>query len=171
MEITIKEIDTVNSTAELEITMRDNLGYLKLMLWDSQIYEYDYPLVIVEPVEKTITHRVNIEDENRFSFTLIDMAKNETIKEIIIGGAQPMEELPINTTIVGGDEAFDMKYLSKNRDAQIKLINWTAAGGEIYIKPSKGVIINSSGKIVGIDRLPNELIYYDANGETTRYIK
>ncbi len=43
LEIEVKEVDYENLTAELEITMRDNLGYLKLMLWDSQIYEYDYP--------------------------------------------------------------------------------------------------------------------------------
>ena len=172
LEIEIKEIDHEASTAELEITMRDNLGYLRLMLWDSQIYEYDYPLVIVEPVEETITHTIDIEDENRFTFTLIDAAGNETVKEIVIGGeeSEPMENLPANTVIVG-DEAFDIRYLNSNGDAQRKLINWNNEGNEVYIKLSEERIVNIQGQIVSLDELPDELTYYDVDGNTTIYVK
>lgn len=174
LEIEVKEVDYENLTAELEITMRDNLGYLKLMLWDSQIYEYDYPLVIVEPVEKSITYTVDIEDENRFIFTLIDTAGNETVKEIIIDKeqpeVQPMESLPINTIILG-NEAYDTGYLNSNREAQNKLRRYHDEGKEIYVKISKNKIANIRGGMASIDELPDELIYYDINGKTTKYVK
>jgi len=83
-------VDTVNinkelKTAELGITMRDNLGHLELFRGDSQIYVYDNPLVIHEPVDETINHTVNLVDgENYFLFTLKDKAGHSTTKSIIV---------------------------------------------------------------------------------------
>ena len=95
LNIDILSIDKESKTAELEITMMDNLGYLELFLGDSQIYVYDYPLVIVEPANETINHTVNlVEGENYFLFTLKDGAGHSTVKSIIVNlesGEGPQE--------------------------------------------------------------------------------
>lgn len=83
---------------------------------------------------------------------------------------QPMENLPVNAVIVG-NEAYDINYLNTNSDAQMKLINYYNEGSEIYIKLDEDLIVNMDGQIVGMEVLPDELIYYDAYGRTTRYVK
>ena len=81
-----------------------------------------------------------------------------------------MENLPSNTVIIG-DEAFDIRYLNNNEEAQLKLIEWYSQGKDIYIKLSANLIVNIRGDEVDIDELPKELIYYDANGQITVYVK
>ena len=95
LNIDILNIDKESKTAELEITMMDNLGYLELFLGDSQIYIYDYPLIIVEPANETISHTVNlVEGDNYFLFTLKDKAGHSTVKSVIVNlesGEEPQE--------------------------------------------------------------------------------
>jgi len=83
---------------------------------------------------------------------------------------EPMENLPVNAVIVG-DEAYDINYLNTNSDAQMKLINYFNEGNEIYVKLGDDLIVNLEGEIVGMEVLPDELTYYDANGRTTKYVK
>ncbi|MDR7857505.1 S8 family serine peptidase [Tissierella sp.] len=103
LEVRVNSIDNEEKTAELEITMRDNLGYLELFLGDSQIYVYDYPLVIVEPANQTITHTVNlVNGDNSFVFTLRDGAGHETVNTTNIPfdtGEEPDPEEPIISNI------------------------------------------------------------------------
>jgi len=89
---------------------------------------------------------------------------------VISESGESMENLPVNTVIVG-NEAYDINYLNTNSDAQIKLINYFNEGNEIYIKLSEDLILDLEGQIVGLDVLPDELTYYDADGEITRYVK
>ena len=85
LDIVVNGINKELKTAELEINMMDALGYLELFQGDSQIFVYEYPLVIVEPANKTITHTVNLkEGENSFTFTLRDGAGHETVKTVPI---------------------------------------------------------------------------------------
>lgn len=84
--------------------------------------------------------------------------------------ALPMEDLPVNAVIVG-DEAYDIYYLNNNSNAQARLIQYFNEGKEIYIKLSQDTIVNIEGRIAGMEELPDELTYYDANGQTTRYVK
>lgn len=89
---------------------------------------------------------------------------------VIIVRGEAMENLPTNTVIVG-NEAYHMDYLNKDSDAQLKLVQYLEAGGEVYIKIDEGVIININGQLRSLDDLPDELIYYDEGGQTTKYIK
>ena len=89
---------------------------------------------------------------------------------VIDESVEPMEDLPVNAVIVG-DEAYDINYLNTNSDAQMKLINYFNEGNEIYVKLGDDLIVNTEGEIVGMDVLPDELTYYDADGRTTKYVK
>ena len=109
-------------------------------------------------------------------FEFIDQAGNK-VKAVapgrvtVIGeGVQPMENLPVNAVIVG-DEAYDINYLNNNSDVQMKLIDYFNEGNDIYIKLAADLIVNHEGQIVGLDALPDELVYYDENGRTTIYVK
>ena len=179
LEISLKKLNAEDQTADLEITMKDNLGYLKLFLEDSQIFEYEDPLVIVKPANEIITYTVNLEEgENTFVFTLVDTAGNRTIKKILITDegivdpieSEPMENLPSNTIILG-KEAFNISYINNNEEAQQKLIKWYMGDKEVYFKVGKNQITNDKGQLVGIDALPDELIYYDEKGDTIKYTK
>ena len=103
LEIVVNSIDNEEKTAELEITMMDSLGYLELFLGDSQIYQFEYPLVIVEPANETITYTVNlVEGDNEFVFTLRDGVGHETINTTNIPfntGGETDPELPLITNI------------------------------------------------------------------------
>lgn len=85
LEIVLNEIDKTSKTAELEITMYDNLGNLYLYKGDSQVYIYEEPLVVPNPSEKVINLEVDLEEgENIFVFTLYDAVRHQTVKEINI---------------------------------------------------------------------------------------
>ena len=185
LEIELKEFNAEEMTADLEITMSDNLDYLRLMLYDSQIYSYSGPLLKAEPVEETIAYTVDLEEENVFLFTLYDTVGHEDVKKIQITedgelifldpdvdptDGEPMENLPSNTVIIG-DTAYDIRYLNNNEEAQLKLIEWYSKGEEIYIKLSDSLIVNIRGEEVDIDELPEELVYYDRDGRTIKYVK
>lgn len=98
LDVQLQNINQETKTAELQIHMTDNLGYIELYQEDSQIYKYDYPLVNPEPADKTITHTVNLKaGDNYFTFTLNDGVGNSTVKSIIIGfGDVPQEPEIIN---------------------------------------------------------------------------
>ncbi len=95
LNIDILNIQKESKTAELEISMTDNLGYLELFLGDSQIYVYEDPLIIPKPADKTINHTVNLaEGENNFTFTLKDKAGHSTVKPITVdleSGGEPQD--------------------------------------------------------------------------------
>ena len=80
-----------------------------------------------------------------------------------------IENLPANSVVVGKD-AFDIRYLNNNGDPQIELINWYNQGNPVYIKLADNMVVNIKGEIVEIEELPNEINYYDADGNTTIYI-
>lgn len=76
--------------------------------------------------------------------------------------------LPANTVIVG-NKAFNIKYLNNNEVAQEELINWVKTGNEVYIKLNKDVIVNAEGELIDTRQLPDELVYYDVDGEARVY--
>lgn len=83
---------------------------------------------------------------------------------------KPMKELPINAVIVD-NEAYDIRYLNSNVDAQRKLTNWLQQPeNEVYIKLSRTTIINLDGELINVNDLPSRLTYYDAAGNTTIYV-
>lgn len=90
--------------------------------------------------------------------------------KLILVERKPLGELPVNTVIVG-NEAYDINYLNNNSNAQIKLVDYHNEGNEIYIKTEEGTIVSLEEEIVSIDELPDVLIYYDINGEITKYVK
>lgn len=115
LDIELLNIDQELKTAELQIQMRDNLGYLELFQSDSQIYVYDHPLVIPEPANKTINHTVALTDgDNYFLFTLNDGAGHSTTKSIIIN----LNEEPQEPAI---------KNIKPSRDVEIE------SGGSVNI--------------------------------------
>lgn len=101
LDILVIDVDPENLTAELELTMFDNLGTITLYEGDSQIYQYEEPLVKPAPAEKRFSYTVDIvKGENIFEFTLVDMAGHETNKEItvtdeIITNVQPAEDIEL----------------------------------------------------------------------------
>ena len=99
LDINVVSVDQELKTANLQIHMRDNLGYIELFQGDSQIYVYDYPLVNPEPADKTINHTVNLIDgENYFLFTLNDGVGHSTTKSVIVNlGEEP--QVPAITNI------------------------------------------------------------------------
>lgn len=74
-----------------------------------------------------------------------------------------IEDVPINSVILG-DVAFDMDFLNNNGSAQSKLIDWVNADKMVYIKINQDTMIDSSGIRVGINFLPNRLIYHNLFG-------
>lgn len=106
LDILVTRINPDELTADLEIRMYDNLGSVYLYEGDSQIYQYEEPLVRPDPSEKIFNYTVNLEEgENLFGFTLIDMANHETYKEIVvtdkvITNVQPSE----NIELAAGEE-------------------------------------------------------------------
>jgi len=105
LNIVVNHIDKELAIAELEIEMMDALGSLALFLGDSQIFVYDFPMVIVEPVHEIITYNVNLEEgENTFVFTLIDGVGHETVEVVTITldseeEPEPEPEVPAITNI------------------------------------------------------------------------
>lgn len=104
LDVVIKGINKELKTAELEINMMDALGNLELFQGDSQIFVFEYPLVIVEPANKTINHTVNLkEGANSFVFTLRDGVGHETVNTTTItlelGEEEPNPEVPGITNI------------------------------------------------------------------------
>lgn len=269
LEVTVTNVDNVSKTAQLRISMYDNLGSFKLYLGDSQIYQHEEPLATPNPQEWVIDYTVNLKEGiNRLEFTLEDMVGWQTSAEVVIdchpvitnitpsedisvragdqvvisfnaptGGEgyykimlpfglydvngtpmneiEPglysatwtvpegivatnlkveviyigadgvqhsrfapgritiignMEDLPTNAVIVDG-QAYDIDYLNNNSDAQIRLIEWFNAGNEIYIKLSDDAIVNEDGELVGIEELPDRLIYFDKEGNIYIYEK
>ncbi|MCF6462090.1 hypothetical protein C3E89_01675 [Clostridium sp. Cult1] len=81
-----------------------------------------------------------------------------------------IEDMPANAVIML-DEAFDEKYLDSNPEAQLKFIEYSESGQEIYIKINKNTITNLNGEIVDIDVLPDRIIYYNQYGNIERYSK
>ena len=81
-----------------------------------------------------------------------------------------IEDMPVNAVIML-DEAFDEKYLDSNPEAQLKFIEYSESGQEIYIKINKNTITNLNGEIVDIDVLPDRIIYYNQYGNIERYSK
>lgn len=81
LSVDVLNINKELKTAELEISMKDNLGYLELFIGDSQIYVYEYPLVIQQPANQVMNYTVNLkEGENTFEFTLVDGSGHSTIQ-------------------------------------------------------------------------------------------
>lgn len=100
LEIDVISIDQELRTANLQIHMRDNLGYIELYQGDSQIYVYDHPLVKPEPAEKTINHTVSLnEGENYFLFTLNDGVGHSTTKSVIVNLSEEPQEPGISNII------------------------------------------------------------------------
>lgn len=55
------------------------------------------------------------------------------------------------TSIILGNEEFDIDYLNSNSDAQGKLIRFMNSGNEIYIRLKNNTVINLEGKIIKIE--------------------
>ncbi len=74
-----------------------------------------------------------------------------------------MQDLPVSTVIIG-NEAFDMDYLNTNSKAQAKLIEWHNSNSPVYIKLNINSIVTEDGSKVSIDVLPQLLRYFDTEG-------
>jgi hypothetical protein len=107
----------------------------------------------------------------------IDMAGNKTEKTApgtitVVPTSQwrSMENLPPGTVIIG-KKAFDIRYLNSNVGVQRELIDRYKQRKEIYIKSGEDTIVNIRGIAQGLDVLPEEITYYDVNGDTIFYVK
>ena len=93
LKATILTRDPNSATATIKLDMADNLGYLKLMEGDSQVYLYDQfeEQVIIGPASKSFESKVNlVNGENKFTYILYDAANHTTMIEVIVyKGAQP----------------------------------------------------------------------------------
>ena len=128
LDVQVLSVNQEEKTAKLQIHMTDNLGYIELYQEDSQIYKYEYPLVIPEPTDKTIEHTVNlIEGDNYFTFTLRDDAGHSAVKSIIIN----LGEIPQEPGIYNAVPSRDVEIYS----GQSVTISFNApTGGEGYYK-------------------------------------
>ena len=80
-----------------------------------------------------------------------------------------LEDLPANTVVIW-DEAYHIDYLNDSLEVQTKLIEWLNGGNEVYVKLGDE-LVDSRGKIVDIDLLPDKVIYYDESGNSSYYKK
>lgn len=120
-------------TAELKFTLSDNLGMMNFYLEDSQIFTYEYPLVIQGPSEEEFTYTVDLVDGmNEFHFTLIDGAGHETHK---------MVNIPYNMAErVSGSN----RYNTANEVSQKQFVSATdvvLASGENYPDALAGAVL------------------------------
>ncbi|MDR7857010.1 hypothetical protein, partial [Tissierella sp.] len=76
-----------------------------------------------------------------------------------------MQALPVSSVIIG-DEAFDMDYLNNNAYAQARLIEAYNNGEEIYTKLNENTIVTETGRKVTIDVLPEMVRYHNTQGIT-----
>ncbi|HHV46475.1 MAG TPA: hypothetical protein GXX53_06220, partial [Tissierellia bacterium] len=136
-------------------------------------------VLIVEPKLSTGYSYRNLEENTTYYVVaegaLADafnqtLGTNQIYQFTTAGPGEPMENLPVNAVVVG-NEAYDINYLNNNSDAQIKLIEWFNSGNDTYIKLNEDTIVNHRGEIVSLDELPDMLIYYDSEGNTTIYTK
>ncbi|WP_325224081.1 S8 family serine peptidase [Schnuerera sp.] len=81
-----------------------------------------------------------------------------------------IEDIPVNAVIIL-EEAFDAKYLDNNPEAQLKFIEYTESGQEIYIKINENTFTNFNGEIVDMDVLHDRIIYYNQYGNIEIYSK
>lgn len=93
LNIEVLSVNQEAKTADLQIQMTDNMGYIELLQGDSEIFKHDSELVRPEPANQTIIHTVNLKDgDNYFVFTLNDMVGNSTVKSIVVNlGDTPQE--------------------------------------------------------------------------------
>lgn len=98
LDIDVLRVNNESKTADLQIHMRDNLGYIELYQGDSQIYVYEYPLVKPEPTDKVINHIVNLEEgDNYFVFNLKDgVGHSTTGSAIVYLGGTPQDPTMTN---------------------------------------------------------------------------
>lgn len=130
LEVVLNEINKISKTAELDISMYDNLGNLYLYKGDSQVYIHEEPLAIPNPSEKVINLTVELEEgENPFVFTLRDSIGHETVKEInIILELDEEPEEPAITNVLPDEDA-------EFRSGETLEVSFNApAGGEGYFK-------------------------------------
>ncbi|WP_352418802.1 S8 family serine peptidase [Proteiniborus sp.] len=130
LDIILNEIDKVAKTAELEITMYDNLGNLYLYEGDSQVYVYEEPLAIPNPSEKVINLTVDLEEgENIFVFTLHDAIGHQAFMEMNI--TLELDDEPEEPAITNLLPAEDIEL----RAGEILEVSFNApTGGEGYFK-------------------------------------
>lgn len=135
--------------------------------------QYRFPMDEVEPglYSGTWTVPQGIEGSNLLiEVILVDNLGNELV-EIAQGKLTiicDIRDLPNNAVIIDR-EAFDIRYLDNNNEAQIKLLNWQSQGKAVYVKLNSNTIVNEKGVVVGIGILPKEITYYDISGNTKLY--
>ena len=136
-------------------------------------------VLIVEPKLSTGYSYKNLDEDTTYYVVAegalkdaynLSLGTNQIYQFTTVGPNEPMENLPVNAVIVG-NEAYDINYLNNNSDAQIKLIEWFNSGNDTYIKLNEDTIVNHRGEIVSLDELPDMIIYYDSEGNTTVYAK
>ncbi|MDR7857932.1 MAG: hypothetical protein RIN63_15215, partial [Tissierella sp.] len=108
--------------------------------------------------------KVQVVYVNEYGFKITKMAAGSVT---VIGN---MADL-VNNTMVIGNEAFDMDYVNTNAYAQSRLIEAYNAGEEVYIKLNENTIVNGEGQMRSIVELPDEVTYFDINGEVLYYAK
>ncbi len=137
LDVELISINQEAKTAELEIYMRDNLGYIELYQADSQIYKYEYPLANPQPADKTIRHTVNLMDgDNYFVFTLNDDAGHSAVKSIVIN----LGDIPQEPEISNAKPSRDIEVYSGD---QVTISFNAAPGGTGYYKILLPVGFNS----------------------------
>lgn len=123
LEVTVTNVDRKSKTAQLSISMYDNLGTFKLYLGDSQIYQHEEPLAKPDPKEWVIDYTVNLKGgDNVLTFTLEDMVYNFTTAQVVINPDSVIKNITPSEDMVvrAGDEV---------------VISFNApAGGEGYYK-------------------------------------
>lgn len=82
-------------------------------------------------------------------------------------GIDAKEVLPINAVIVEND-AYDIRFLNSNAEAQTHLIEAYNNSKPIYIKLSVGLIVDIKGEeVIDHSLLPNIVMYYDSEGDAS----
>ena len=108
--------------------------------------------------------KVQVVYVNEYGFKITKLAEGSVT---VIGN---LVDLVVNSMIIG-NEAFDMDYLNTNAYAQSRLMEAYNSREEVYIKLNENTIVNGEGEMITINELPEEVRYFDINGDILYFAK
>ncbi len=179
-------ISNIEPSEDVELRVGDELtvsfeapaggeGYFRLLMpFGLDSNEYGIPMIEEDglytgtwtvPARLVVTGlQVQVIYIDQYGTKVSDLA---TGRVTVIGN---MEDLEANTIIIG-NEAFDMKGLSRNIELQRKLIEASISNTPVYMKIGRTQITDMGGRMVDFNVLPDRVSYYDISGEVLYYEK
>lgn len=156
--------DTSEITFKGYVVKNNDLSCIKVNGEEAE-FEFNDEIEIIDPEDpsKTLYRGPGYTFEKTL---MLEDGVHEVSVEAITSLEKSLEVLPANSVIVEGN-AYNIKYLNSNAEAQTHLIATFNSKKPIYIKLAQGTIVDIKGVIAENDLLPKTVVYFDAQGNTS----